>query len=72
MTNDESHKNGGMRCLVAHSDELGPCIICEKCGQWLRPTQFANTKCPNEKVPEKKLGTVTFDMPLFGESNDKR
>ena len=58
-TNMLPHKDGGLRCLVAHSDAEGnplpACIVCRYCGAYVRPEKM-NEPCPARNPKEKENG----------------
>lgn len=45
-----SHSAGNIQisCLVGHGDGFGQCILCEKCGQFIRPQNFKED-CPADE-----------------------
>ena len=58
------HVDGGVRCLVIHSDNMGQCILCDECREWLRPDAFYDTECPGKKtVDDDAIVKITLMTP---------
>lgn len=60
------HRDGGLRCLVAHwenGDMAQPCIRCEQCKQFIRPEKM-DEECPGQSA-SKSEHTYRGYPPLY-------